>query len=450
MRKRKSAIIAALLNHSTFRSPMKLIGYIKPMVLIVVMTLSQWTIAQRALSLEEARQLAVSRNNNLKAAQLKIEGAKAQKAEADAKDKPRLDGSVTSWYFSKPFNTVLPDYGVSPMVTASQPIYAGGKIRSGKEMAAKGIEISEEQKAFTTAEVVLATESAYWQVVAAKEKIKLAEQFARQLDGLYTELNNAYKAGLTYKNDVLRVRVQQNDNELNLTRANDAWILAKLNLAQITGLGDSTDFVIPDSIFGHFNKEAMSRSMNEITSNRPEVKILQKAIEAERIKEKMLKADFKPTIGLNVSGLTSFGKQGINLTKPTSNSMSSYYGMVQLSIPLIDWGQRRQKIRQQQFNIEAQQHQLQETKEKISLEVQQAYLQLNESAKRVELSGASLEQAEENLRLSNDRLKAGTITGQDVLEAQTIWQQAFSNIIDAKAAYRINEAKLYKALGITR
>jgi outer membrane protein TolC len=52
--------------------------------------------------------------------------------------------------------------------------------------------------------------------------------------------------------------------------------------------------------------------------------------------------------------------------------------------------------------------------------------------------------------LSNDRLKAGTITGQDVLEAQTIWQQAFSNIIDAKAAYRIDEAKLYRALGITR
>jgi len=97
-----------------------------------------------------------------------------------------------------------------------------------------------------------------------------------------------------------------------------------------------------------------------------------------------------------------------------------------------------------------QQYQLQETKERISLEVQQAYLHLNESAKRVELSSASLEQAEENLRLSNDRLKAGTITGQDVLEAETIWQQAYSNIIDAKTAYRINEARLYKALGVTR
>ena len=47
----------------------------------------------------------------------------------------------------------------------------------------------------------------------------------------------------------------------------------------------------------------------------------------------------------------------------------------------------------------------------------------------IELSGASLQQADENLRLSIDRLKAGTITGRDVLEAQTIWQQAIKKFI---------------------
>jgi len=429
---------------------MNLIKYIKPLLAIAIISLPHWATAQRDLTLEEARRLAVARNNNLKAAQQRIEAAKAQKAEADVKDRPRLDGSITGWYVGDPLNKLLPKYGVSPGVTASQPVYAGGRIRAGKEMAAKGVEITEEQKVLTTAEVVLATESAYWLVVSAKEKIKLAQQFARQLEGLYTELNNAYTAGLTYKNDILRVKVQQNDNELNLTRANDALVLSKLNLAQITGMCDCSDFDIPDSVVGEFNKETLSRSIDEITANRPEIKILQKSIEAEKIQEKILKADFKPTIGLSATGLGGLGKQGINFSKPTSNGFASYYGMVQLSIPLFDWGQRKQKVKQQQYAISAQQYQLQETKEKISLEVQQAYLQLNESAKRVELSGASLEQADENLRLSNDRLKVGTITGQDVLEAQTIWQQAFSNIIEAKAAYRINEAKLYKALGITR
>jgi outer membrane protein len=70
---------------------------------------------------------------------------------------------------------------------------------------------------------------------------------------------------------------------------------------------------------------------------------------------------------------------------------------------LFSGGTKKLKIKQQQYRIVAQQFQLKEIKELISLEVQQAYIQVNESAKRIELSGTSLEQAEENVRLSNDR-----------------------------------------------
>jgi len=74
-------------------------------------------------------------------------------------------------------------------------------------------------------------------------------------------------------------------------------------------------------------------------------------------------------------------------------------------------------------------------------------LKLKESVRRIELSDASLDQANENLRLSNDRYKAGTILSKDVLEAQNIWEQANSNVIDAKIEYKINVAQLKKALG---
>jgi len=416
---------------------------------LMALYLSQGTNAQKVLTLEEARTLAITRNNNLKAADQKIEAAKAQKAVADGIDKPSLNGSVSGWYFGNPLDKLLPEYGVAPALTVSEPIYAGGKIRLGKQAAEKGLEITRDQKSLTIAEVLLATDIAYWQVVSAKEKIKLAEQYARQLNALYQELNNAYTAGLIYKNDVLRVVVQQNENEINLTRARDALTLTTLNIAQITGLGDSTAFGIADSVLGPFNRNPAVESLNEIAANRPELKILQKSVEAEQIQEKVLKSDFLPTISFSATGLAGLGKQGINIGNPTSNSFSSYFGFVQLSIPLLDWGQRKNKIRQQQHIISEQQYQLTEIKEKITLEVQQAYLYLNESAKRVELSSASLEQANENLRLSNDRLKAGTITGKDALEAQTLWQQAYNDIIEAKVAYRISEARLHKALGQT-
>jgi len=70
----------------------------------------------------------------------------------------------------------------------------------------------------------------------------------------------------------------------------------------------------------------------------------------------------------------------------------------------------------------------------IRWRVQQVYLDLNESAKRIELSGASLQQANENLRLSNDRMKAGTITGKDVLEAQSIWHRLVTTSLTPRLA----------------
>lgn len=404
--------------------------------------------AQQVLTLEQCLQMATVRNNNITVAERNIEAAKAQKAQADVKGKPVIDGSVMGFYFGDPLNKLLPEYGISPGIAITQPVYTGGKIKLGQQAAAKGIEITEEQKKLAVSDVILQTENAYWQLVSVKEKIKLAEQFHLQLGALHTELSNAYLAGLIYKNDVLRVEVQQNENALNLLKAKDGLTLAKLQLAQLIGAPDSTHFTVADSVSGAFGIQP-DPTLQQALNNRSEIKILQRAIESGKIQEKLLRADSKPAVGLSLNGITAFGKQGIN-PGSSSNFLGTYYGLVNVSIPIFDWGAKKQKVKQQQFTISAQETKLKEAQELIALEVQQAFLQLNQSAQRIELSGTSLTQANENLKLSNDRFKAGTITGKDVLEAQTIWQQAYSNIIDARVAYRVNEARLRKALGETK
>ena len=402
--------------------------------------------AQQTLTLDHCLQLAKARNNNLKIAQENLEAARAVKRQQDAGGKPTVDGTVTGFYFGKPLNSVLPEYGISPGVSISQPIYSGGKVKLGKASAAMGVEIQEEQKVLTESDVVFNTEKAYWQVVSAAEQIKLAEQSQKQLAALYTDLNNQYQAGVSYKNDVLRVKVQQNSTELDLTRAKDGLTIAKENLAQLVGLGDSTSFVVADSVTGQFSMVAVGAEAQQALTNRAEIRILEKSVESDKIQERMLKADRLPSVSLGLNGVTAFGKEGIH---PGSNSnfLATYYGMLNVSIPIFDWGKRRNKVQEQQHRIAARSFELKERTEQISIEVQQAYLQVNQSVKHIELSGASLQQADENLRLSNDRLKAGTITGKDVLEAQTIWQQAYSNLIDAKVEYKVNEANLRRVLG---
>lgn len=253
-----------------------------------------------------------------------------------------------------------------------------------------------------------------------------------------------YVAGIIYKNDVLRAQVQLNDAELNLVKATDGLALAKLNLAQLAGISDSTDFVIKDSITGSF--KLSERNVYDALNKRPEITLLNKSIELQELQKKLLQADSKPSVGIGLNAIAATGKQGIN-PGSASNFMGSYYGLVSVSVPIFDWNARKSKVKEQTYKIKAQQTQLTETQQLISVEVQQAYLQLGQSAKRIDLAITSLQQAEENLRLANDRFKAGTIVGRDLLEAQTIWEQANSSLIDAKVEYRINEAALKKAKG---
>jgi outer membrane protein TolC len=146
-----------------------------------------------------------------------------------------------------------------------------------------------------------------------------------------------------------------------------------------------------------------------------------------------------------LSGFSSYGEK-INFSNG-NNDLTSYYSAISISMPVFDWGKNRKKVKEQNFKIQSKQAELEEQKELIDIEVQNAYLQLNQSVKKINLSTSSLKQANENLRLANDRYKVGTIIGKDVLEAQVIWQEAYSNTIDAKVEYKVNAANYKKAIG---
>src|SRR5580765_832524 len=123
----------------------------------IILFFHKVTWGQPKLTLEQFRMLAIERNNKLKAAQENINEAHAIKLQQDAGGKPVIDLGVTGFYFGSPLNTVLPEYGAGPVVSVRQPIYSGGRIRLYKASASKGLEIQEEQKVFTTTEVLYNT-----------------------------------------------------------------------------------------------------------------------------------------------------------------------------------------------------------------------------------------------------------------------------------------------------
>ncbi|WP_341902042.1 TolC family protein [Fluviicola taffensis] len=399
------------------------------------------------LPLDTCLSKALEQNKRIKAADFEIEAAKATKKSVDANAFPEFDASLMGIYLGKPlgggFNGMIPEAIASGSVNATIPIYVGGKIINGKAAAAKAIEIYEAQKRMTVADVLLSTKKAYWQIIQVKEKIELAKKYELMLAALETDLNNSYNAGLIYKNDLLRVQVSRNEAKLAIEKAQDGLELAKLNLALLIGLKDIS-FDVQDQVVITLVADA-TQTENTVAA-RPEIDMLNKSIEAMEFQRKITRGDNLPTIGLAVSGLGTAGKR-VNI-KDGSNTMFTYYGVLSISVPIFDWGKTSNKVKEQSFKIAAQQEQLENTKELINLEIQHAELMLKQSLRQIEVAEQSLVQADENLKLADDRLKSGTIVGKDVQEAQAIWQNAYSKLIDARIEYMINEATYKKAVGL--
>ncbi|MCT1531815.1 TolC family protein [Sphingobacterium daejeonense] len=401
--------------------------------------------AQQQLSLAESKELALKNNHRIGKAREDVTASRSEKQIADVTAKPKIDASATAFYFGEPLNTMLPEYGFAPMVSVTQPIYTGGKIKYGKQMAETNIEMSIAQQRLVEDDVLLATETAYWIVVQAKEEIKMEKQVKRQLASHYTFLNNQFQAGIIYKNDVLRAKVLQNENEARLQAAENKLILAKKRLIQLTGIEEQTDIDVVGSLSDdEFRNYEMLQS---VQVNRPEVDLATSAIKMSELTKNMLRADLKPTVGLSLNGMAAFGKEGINFGDPTKNSMLTYFGMLSVKIPVFDWGSKREKVKQQEANIRSAEYGLRELQSQINVEIEQATLNLQLQANNIDLMQASLIEADENLKLSNDRFQAGTITGEDVLIAETLWQRAYSSMLDAKVRYKIAEAVYHKAIG---
>ena len=86
--------------------------------------------------------------------------------------------------------------------------------------------------------------------------------------------------------------------------------------------------------------------------------------------------------------------------------------------------------------------------DKIELEVKEAFLRTKESEKNITTVEKAIEQAKENLRITNERYKEQVSTTTDVLVAQTLLTETMTNYYNALYDFKIAKSVLYRAIGL--
>lgn len=105
------------------------------------------------------------------------------------------------------------------------------------------------------------------------------------------------------------------------------------------------------------------------------------------------------------------------------------------------------KVRKARYELENAQLELEKNRKLLSLEAEQAANNLEESVFMIETAIAGVKHADENLRVTRNRYGAAMATLTELLDSQSQWQQAKSNLIEAQTQYKIYEAQYLRATG---
>lgn len=439
--------------------------------------------SQEYITLERAREMTLEKNEDIKIADTYRKKAEADKKTARTQYLPALSVEASGLYMNDnisteqylpTFNTdvatgqLTPNVAINPNtgevitgadgvpvfnqyaylplevsmqgaymagIKVEQPLYTGGKINAGNKMAAIGVQMAEENMQVNKMNAIREVDNAYWLYVSVQVKVKLAQSSVEMYEKLLDRVQNSKEAGLATRNDVLKVQVEYDKACLNLQKAKSGQDLTRMSLCRITGLDFNTPIVTDTTIT--ISSDFLAQLGSENVAERPEYKLLEKSIDIEEQRIKAVRADYLPMVGVS-AGYNYIGGIEINSTELNQNNMNV---MASVKIPVFNWFEGKHKATSAKAQKSIKELELQKNAGLLQLEIENAKINLQDALLRIITSESAVEQAKENLRVSNDTYAAGKELLTDRLIAQTQWEKANSELIEAKTAYKLQETE---------
>ena len=339
-------------------------------------------------------------------------------------------------------------FAASVMLT--QPLFMGGSLIAMNKMADLNEDMASNSADATRQATLYNIDKAYWTVVSLKHKKRLAESYLELVRKLDSDVGKMIREGVATRADGLKVGVKVNEAEMTLTQVDNGLALAKMLLCQLCGMDVNEDITLADED----NKElataaeAMEADMDShnimVSESRPELRVLQNAVDISKQIVNVAKAGHLPKVMLTGGYMTT----NPNVYNGFQRRFAGTWNIgVMVTVPVWNWNDVTYKVRAAKNQAMIAELELDDVREKVELQVSQGNFRVNEAAKKLRLANASTKRAEENLRCANLGFREGVMQSTEVMEAQTAWLQAQSQRIDAEIDVKLSRVNLKKALG---
>ena len=459
----------------------------KCLLALAILTMPIIPANAQVLTLDSCLSLARQNNKELRRAELDIDKAQQVKNQAFTNYFPQVKATAIGYHSLHPMvevgiedfdnasvrdllttlygnygaalgldNTIsLFQYGYQVGVTALQPVYMGGKIVAGNQLAKVGVEAAQLQTEITERDLLEQVEESYWLVVGLTEKQQTLQAVTALLDTIHRTVQSAVGAGLALQTDLLQVELRQSEIHRTQIQLDNGLALAKRALWQATsptppeeGVTDynslQVELISADTIM----QVPLFEGGGGVGGASLESSLLSLQVRAAELTRRMTIAEALPQVA--VGAHYGYSNMQANFLRDGLGSKTGNGAVfVSVSVPLTNWWETGHKIHENNIALEQARLQEQHTNQLLTLRTQQAYDKMIESYLLIAENRHALDLARENYRLSGVNYRAGMSTITDLLTAQTALLQAENNLTDALISYRVNMRR-YMDLNPTR
>lgn len=330
------------------------------------------------------------------------------------------------------------NYFILGQVTLQQMLYDFGVTQNQATIKRLDYEAYKTTLGATINDVIYQTKDAYYNLLYAFENKRVAEDTVKKFEMFYNQAKAFYEIGMNPKVDVTIAEVNLSNAKLQLIQADNAVNLAVAKLNNVMGVPFIDKYNVQERLKYQPVDVTFNQSVEIARDARPELKLAELKVESANQTLKLVKKSYFPT--LSIEGQYQVG--GKSWTSNYGYNLGGY-----LNFPTVNGMLIKNEIQEARYLYDKEIANAKNTQNQIYLEIQNAYLMLEEKKNQMPVAMLGVKQAKENYELSYGRYRVGEANPTELKDAQINYQQAQLSYYNALYQYNSAKAALEKAIG---
>jgi outer membrane protein len=428
----------------------------------LILLYPSFNFAQEAagnLTLKQTIEAAIKANLRLQQSQDEVEAAQANKKARTTEFFPTLNARYSYLKRDNPTTTVfgtpqtgLVDVLVNPedeynfVTSFNQPIFTGFALFNQYKIASLGLDVAEFLEKITRQNVILDAKNAYYSVLKTQKLVDVARDTVKQIAAQKDVAENMYQVGMSPLNDLLQSQVQLANAKQRLITAQNTMEIAKSKFNTLLRKPVNAPVVIADILDYTSFEYDIDYCLTRAEANRLEIQVADLEVQIAGKNYKLSQRDYYPAV--NLTGTWTHRGTDWDVNGGRGIGDKEFWDIrATATWNFWEWGRTRYGVKEKLSRLSQAKSRKKEIHDNIDMEVKEAYLRTIESEKNITTIEKAIEQAKENLRITEERYKEQVSTTTDVLVAQTLLTDTMTNYYNALYDFKIAKAVLYRAIG---